>query len=424
MAISFQQFGRFTVVSVAIFFAASFALHPEPAVPGGWYRHFSGTLTAENDSAKPAPPLKIHIDLMRSARVAGDEGGYEWSAFYYYDTVGVPIPLHVSEDDPKKFPNALRMLEQDENERPVAELVVQVRSKVSGDARAEYVLSGAWTAASGKKKYRLEAAEDFSRSARFNLFEARSKETPAGPAVVNKPATASVEYYEADFALGYLQIHRPPRVAAPGGASATYDRLEQTIGRAYFQKHYRPGDPAEAARGMQREYYTAFRAEAREARELKRESYFWEWMLGSSIVWNDRDVLAYEISTYEFRGGAHGIGNLQYVVLDLQTGARLTLDSILKPGVKKKTLGARIEAAYAKRSGVAFVPGQNMQTLGLLVDRIPVTENFFVSPAGITFVYNVYEIQSYVEGPAAILIPFSDLDDLLKPGTAIDRLRK
>lgn len=51
----------------------------------------------------------------------------------------------------------------------------------------------------------------------------------------------------------------------------------------------------------------------------------------------------------------------------------------------------------------------------LLVDKIPVNNNFYFDSQNITFVYNQYEITAYAAGVVEISIPFSELKPYLKP---------
>jgi len=38
-----------------------------------------------------------------------------------------------------------------------------------------------------------------------------------------------------------------------------------------------------------------------------------------------------------------------------------------------------------------------------------------LTPEGVTFFYNIYEIAAYVFGPAEITLSYSDVADILKP---------
>ena len=41
------------------------------------------------------------------------------------------------------------------------------------------------------------------------------------------------------------------------------------------------------------------------------------------------------------------------------------------------------------------------------------TENFYLTPQGITFYYNIYEIAPYVMGPTSITLPYERIQHLL-----------
>ena len=48
-------------------------------------------------------------------------------------------------------------------------------------------------------------------------------------------------------------------------------------------------------------------------------------------------------------------------------------------------------------------------------DAFEVTDNFYLDHDGIHFVYNVYEIASYAEGPQELVIEWWNAPALLKP---------
>ena len=47
------------------------------------------------------------------------------------------------------------------------------------------------------------------------------------------------------------------------------------------------------------------------------------------------------------------------------------------------------------------------------------TENFYLTPKGITFYYNIYEIAPYVMGPTQITLPYESIQHLLNDTNGI-----
>ena len=57
-------------------------------------------------------------------------------------------------------------------------------------------------------------------------------------------------------------------------------------------------------------------------------------------------------------------------------------------------------------------------------DLFSVNDNFLVSPTGLLFYYNEYEIKPYVAGPTELLIPYSKIKSLLRPNTVVAQYHK
>lgn len=51
----------------------------------------------------------------------------------------------------------------------------------------------------------------------------------------------------------------------------------------------------------------------------------------------------------------------------------------------------------------------------LLTDKVMPNGNICITPTGINFVYNPYEIASYADGIITLFLPYSQMKDLLKP---------
>ena len=58
---------------------------------------------------------------------------------------------------------------------------------------------------------------------------------------------------------------------------------------------------------------------------------------------------------------------------------------------------------------------ENGQAQMLLVEDIPLNDNFYFDKDNLYFLYNQYEITAYAAGPVLIKIPFSTVKPLMKP---------
>ena len=98
------------------------------------------------------------------------------------------------------------------------------------------------------------------------------------------------------------------------------------------------------------------------------------------------------INYYSYSGGAHGVGGYHY----------------LKPNQQAKLK----ELLWERYTRYGEIKDEEAFTSK---DAFEVTDNFYLDHDGIHFVYNVYEIASYAEGPQELVIEWWNASALLKP---------
>jgi hypothetical protein len=114
------------------------------------------------------------------------------------------------------------------------------------------------------------------------------------------------------------------------------------------------------------------------------------------------DILVVKRTKYSYTGGAHGNENSEYLILDIKELRRLFLDDLII-AEKKDSLLPLLKKALSsveKSGNVHF-------------DDIFVAENVFYDPKGIGFYWNEYEIASYADGQFEVIVPYTELSDLL-----------
>lgn len=101
-------------------------------------------------------------------------------------------------------------------------------------------------------------------------------------------------------------------------------------------------------------------------------------------------------------GDAHPISSTEYLTYDVKGKRILTLGNIFKKGYET-TLKALIINELTQQG---------------LVERIdpdiPLPKQFYITSAGMTFVYGVYEIASYADGEISVPVDAVDLDPILR----------
>lgn len=125
---------------------------------------------------------------------------------------------------------------------------------------------------------------------------------------------------------------------------------------------------------------------------------------------NDHNFLHIQYSINSYMGGAHGNYAYNERVFDLENNKQLQLSDITTIDKESLSLLLRENLDSTKKS---------MQTIDnsemLLVEKIPVTNNFYFDNNNIYFHYSPYEIAAYAAGDIIIPISWKKLNNTLTP---------
>ncbi len=128
---------------------------------------------------------------------------------------------------------------------------------------------------------------------------------------------------------------------------------------------------------------------------------------------NGRDnVVCYLADVYTYGGGAHG--NRQTIVknINVETGHVMTLHDVFAPGFEQG-LCEEIMKRLCKAYDAKGIEGLRQQGILVGIDLYP-TDNFVLGKDEITFIYVEDEIAPHATGEIKVVIPYSDLDHILK----------
>jgi hypothetical protein len=130
------------------------------------------------------------------------------------------------------------------------------------------------------------------------------------------------------------------------------------------------------------------------------------------VLCHQGNLLSVGFFRYDYSGGAHGNYLTTTVSYDLRTGQRLPYEAIFQP-----TAAAQLPAmlGQAVRPLVGLKADEPLSKQ-LFVRKMPVTHNVFLTPGGVVFVYQPYEIAAYAQGEVRVFLPFSELRPLLREG--------
>lgn len=120
-------------------------------------------------------------------------------------------------------------------------------------------------------------------------------------------------------------------------------------------------------------------------------------------------LVSYVISRSSYLGGAHGMYSVECHTYSLAEGFELSAaDFFTEPQLH--ALNASIRAKICEE--YAADDDEGLSAAGFFPDEIAVTENFRITPEGITFFYNPYDIGCYALGGVEVFFSREELEEL------------
>lgn len=121
---------------------------------------------------------------------------------------------------------------------------------------------------------------------------------------------------------------------------------------------------------------------------------------------------SYAMDVYEYNGGAHGNRYLLIQNYNLQTGDAVSEQDLFIDDYYEPLKALLLEALIVQTDEAETK--KDLRRLGYSVADVVPNENFYVTPEGITYVYNPYEIAPYAMGCIQISIPWDSIRHLLR----------
>lgn len=140
--------------------------------------------------------------------------------------------------------------------------------------------------------------------------------------------------------------------------------------------------------------------------------YNYEYTLTSSLVAALDSVWGYQLDVISYEGGAHGSHTISYMNFSKTTGKQLQLEDVFADNYKEPLTLILLDA-LKNHLQVETIDELHDEGYLNLIDMYP-SKNFLLSPEGIKFYYNAYEIAPYAAGPTELTIPYKALKDILK----------
>ncbi len=218
---------------------------------------------------------------------------------------------------------------------------------------------------------------------------------------VPPPKTASASVLPAEIEI------RLPRLAAVGK-----DPAVEAINQALLDRLLKMADEESPATIEQ--LADAF-VKKYEASCLEPEAIgAWSLKFTAAIRHSDENLLSLEILQSVFTGGAHPNSSIEYVVFSLKTGQPIELAAVV-PAAKAGELARVAEKAFRKARDLK--PEESLEEAGFQFEgnKFALNDNFLLSPDGLEFCFNPYEIAPYSMGTTQFVIPWADLKGIIDP---------
>jgi len=139
-------------------------------------------------------------------------------------------------------------------------------------------------------------------------------------------------------------------------------------------------------------------------------SWGYNLMVAPNYLGHVDDFELFEISSYVYTGGAHGMPYSEYLVFDPSTKKQVTLDDMLISGQKPRFEALAYDAYKTWVKTVAEdVSSYEKNWPFTLSDNVTLTD------AGVSIRYQHYSIGPYAYGMPVLNIPYNKLDKVIKP---------
>lgn len=177
-------------------------------------------------------------------------------------------------------------------------------------------------------------------------------------------------------------------------------------------------EPKDAVNKFTANYIENYKEEAKTrfpnwAESHETEDYFSFYKtIETVILYNNYDLLSYQISSMDYKGGANSYTAYKNVVVNLKTGALLTEEDIFKAGYEKALNQLIIDKIVAQNK--AKKP-EDLLELGFWgIEDLTSNSNFSVDDKQLTYIFSQGEYSAPSLGEIRVHIPYKEIFPILK----------
>jgi hypothetical protein len=141
----------------------------------------------------------------------------------------------------------------------------------------------------------------------------------------------------------------------------------------------------------------------------------------ATVVRQDSSLVTVQIDRYLYAGGAHGSNYTGFINWNTKENKKISLNDLFVTGYDTKltSVAEKIFRRDEKLSDTSSLTGYFFKGA-----KFKLNNNFLITPVGLRFLYNEYEIKPYSGGSTELLIPYTQIKSLLRPHTVISQYNK
>jgi len=176
--------------------------------------------------------------------------------------------------------------------------------------------------------------------------------------------------------------------------------------------------PAEAAHGLEQEAaeFIADYQRTRSAFPKAAIAYFVRRQV--QVIYAGPSLISIEFNNEEFRGGAHPDSTRSYLNLRPRSGSVVDISELLVGGTMPRLLTVA-ERIFRRTRAIDDGTALSVAGFSFPTDHFSLPENWGVSRAGLVFHYNPYEVAPLKLGPTTIVVPWNELNGILRPDAGL-----
>lgn len=204
---------------------------------------------------------------------------------------------------------------------------------------------------------------------------------------------------DATFAINY-----PKAIGKKEVAEKINQQIEQVITSQMNMKEASENDisVSEAVSRFDKEYKT-FKSDFQDSSQK------WEVQIDGEVVYETPEIICISLRSYIDTGGAHGNGGITFLNFNPETGTVLNQNDLINNLTEFEKIA---EKAFKDQTK----PKDNDETMEdyFFGEAFQLPANIGFTTDGLVLLYNNYEIASYAQGITKIVLPYSEIKNLLK----------